>query len=351
VLVQTVTSTADSSVFGSQVTVSGLVNGQHLLRVVAVDGTVAIDAFAVEAPPALPPETPTPTLPSATPEAALTALPAATDTLAPTPTSLPPGQSVLTLVADADAQVQQADPTTNYGAQTTLGVHNGATASDSYLRFTVSGVTGAMRSATLRLYVTSSAVDGPAVYLASSDWSESGITWQTQPAHSSTPADDLGALAADTWVELDVTSLVQGNGAYSFALASGSPETISLSSREGSAPPQLVIVWDSSPLSTATPVPTDTPTATPLPTATPSPMPAETSVPTAVPTETPVPVPTPTLALTETPVPTDTPTGTPLPTSAPTDIPAEPPTPVALLADTQPEQRFAARASDSAPTT
>jgi len=44
---QTVGSTADSAIFGTTATVSGLSAGAHTLRVVAVEGTIAIDAFTV----------------------------------------------------------------------------------------------------------------------------------------------------------------------------------------------------------------------------------------------------------------------------------------------------------------
>ena len=326
VVMQTVNSTADDTVFGSQVTVNGLAEGEHILRVVAVDGTVAIDAFVVEAPPALPTETPSlPVLPSEVPEEVQTELPTATLTPSPTATNLPPGLSVLTLLPEADAQVQQEAPDMNFGTETTLEVQDGEAARESYLRFTVSGVSGVVERATLRVSVASSAEDESAVsvYLASSDWAETGITWQTRPVRSSSPADDEEAETDDSWVELDVTSLVQGNGTVSFVLASDSPEGVSLSSREGSAPPELVIVWESNPLSPPilSPVPTETPTETPtpteLPTVTPLPTiepPTETPLPTLEPpTEAPVIEPTVELAATTLPV-TESPTDeTPVP--------------------------------------
>jgi len=50
VVLQTVSSVAADSVFGARSIVSGLAAGPHTLRVVAVTGTIAIDAFAVEPP-------------------------------------------------------------------------------------------------------------------------------------------------------------------------------------------------------------------------------------------------------------------------------------------------------------
>ncbi|HEX3051125.1 MAG TPA: hypothetical protein VHP83_10760 [Aggregatilineaceae bacterium] len=59
VVQQTLVSTAESTIFGAQATVSGLSAGAHTLRVVAVEGTIAIDAFHVIAAEVVP--TPVPT--------------------------------------------------------------------------------------------------------------------------------------------------------------------------------------------------------------------------------------------------------------------------------------------------
>jgi hypothetical protein len=58
----------------------------------------------------------------------------------------------LALSPVADARVQEANPTTNYGADPELRV-DGATDPDveSYLRFEVSGLTTPVQRATLRL--------------------------------------------------------------------------------------------------------------------------------------------------------------------------------------------------------
>jgi hypothetical protein len=48
VVVQTVTSTSDETVFGTKTSVTSLPAGSHTLRIVPVSGTIAVDAFAVE---------------------------------------------------------------------------------------------------------------------------------------------------------------------------------------------------------------------------------------------------------------------------------------------------------------
>src|SRR5215210_243118 len=53
----------------------------------------------------------------------------------------------------ADARVEEANPSTNYGIETRLKTDGDAGLTvESYLRFDVAGVVGAVRSAKLRLY-------------------------------------------------------------------------------------------------------------------------------------------------------------------------------------------------------
>jgi glucose/arabinose dehydrogenase/PKD repeat protein len=139
----------------------------------------------------------------------------------------------LTLLPDADARVEEATPTLNFGTSNRLRVEGGTDPDiESYLRFTVSGVTGSPQSARLRLFVTDPTTDGPAVYTTGNTWSETGITWNNRPARTSGATDDKGALADVSWVEYDVRPLVSGNGTYSFVLATSSVDGINFKSRE-----------------------------------------------------------------------------------------------------------------------
>ena len=167
--------------------------------------------------------------------------PTATATFTVTPTT-GPGGSTLTFIANADSYVRDAGPTSNYGTNVQLWVDSGTNENyEGYLKFTVSGVIGSVQSATLRVYSTSSTVDGPAVYATTSTWTETGITWNTRPARTSAGMDDKGAIATGVWVEYNVTPLVMSDGTYSFALVTTSTDSVSFSSREGSQPPQLVL--------------------------------------------------------------------------------------------------------------
>jgi uncharacterized protein YjiK len=168
--------------------------------------------------------------------------PTSTATLTPTPTAtLVPG-APLTFPAIADAYVYYGRPTNNYGTNTALWVDGGTDpAYNAYLKFSVSGIPGTVQSAVLRLYVTNASVDGPALYGTSNTWTESGITWDTQPGPSTAVVDDKAAISLGTWVEYNVTSLVTGDGTYSFLLTKDTIDSAGFSSREGAQPSQLVI--------------------------------------------------------------------------------------------------------------
>jgi hypothetical protein len=140
--------------------------------------------------------------------------------------------------------VVQASPTTNYGTSTNLQA-DGDTVQTSFIRFNISGLTDPIQSVKLRVFCTTNGTNnGPAVYLADSNWIESGtggVTWDTQPALRSGASDNKNVIATSSWVEYDVTALVSGNGSYTFALVADSNDGVTFSSREGASPPQLVI--------------------------------------------------------------------------------------------------------------
>jgi hypothetical protein len=246
-----------------------------------------------------------------------------TPTITPTPTATntsPAGSASLTYAVEADARVKQASPTTNYGPLAYLSVDGAPDPmEESYLRFNVSGVGGAIQSAKLRVYVTANGtVNGPAAQLAGNAWTESTLTWNTKPALLSGAADNKGALPTNAWVEYDVTSLVNGNGTYTFALIAYSTDGAEFSSREGAFPAHLVVTYAVT-ISTPTHTPSATATPTNTNTSTPSPTASETSIPTTTQThtETPTPAATKTSSPTFTPLPGNTSTATSTDTSTP----------------------------------
>jgi hypothetical protein len=129
----------------------------------------------------------------------------------------------------------------NYGSADDLRLRDGAHIWESYLHFDVSGLPAAVISAKLRLYVTDGSADGGTLFATNSGWSEATITYSTRPPLVEPPIGNLGPVSNGTWVEIDVTSQVSGNGAFAFGLSSTSSNSAFFSSREGANPPELVI--------------------------------------------------------------------------------------------------------------
>lgn len=221
--------------------------------------------------------------------------------------------STLTFAATDDAYVEELHPDTNNGTLDYLQVESANNRhTQSYVRFTVSGVAGVVQSARLRIYTTAnSSTNGPAIYSANNSWTETGITWNNRPARTSGAIDNKGAIAKNTWVEYTVTPQVAGNGTYSFVLVGDSSDEVRFSSSEGSNPLQLVITFiPSTPTATRTATPTFTrtptatqssgltPTSTRTPTRTPTPGGGASPTPTRTPTRTNTPVPSTTLTFT-----------------------------------------------------
>lgn len=150
-------------------------------------------------------------------------------------------EPVRTFVVAADARVQEANPATNYG--TSYLRADGAADPDveSYLRFAVSGLTGSVTAATLRVFAYSGTSDGPALYSGSNTWTEAGLTWSTRPGRGAVIFGDLGKVSSNSWLEYDVTAAVTGDGTYSFVLATATTDGVNIYSREGAQPPQLVV--------------------------------------------------------------------------------------------------------------
>jgi hypothetical protein len=218
--------------------------------------------------------------PTSTPGPTSTATP--TPTLAPTPTNTPVSSASTILgSAAADARVEEASPGTNFGTSTLLRADGGADPDvESYLRFSVTGVTTTVQSATLRVYVpagtSTSTANGPALYSVTNSWTETGITWNNRPARTSGIIDNKVALPADAWVEYNVTGFVTANGTYSFALIPESSDGVDFNSREATTnKPELRLTLAAS----GTPAPSPTPSGpTPTPISpTPTPTPGATS--------------------------------------------------------------------------
>jgi hypothetical protein len=152
----------------------------------------------------------------------------------------PPAPALLTFAPSADAYVTESDPNTNNGSRSDLRL-DGSPLVRSYLRFSVSGVSGTISRARLRLYPNSSSSTGYQAHGSSdTSWGELTITYANAPAFGAVIVSS-GAFTSGAYTEVDVTPLISGDGVYTIVLTGPGTTAISLGSRESPNPPQLLI--------------------------------------------------------------------------------------------------------------
>jgi len=180
-----------------------------------------------------------------------------TTTTTPTPTTttttLPTATATGTVLADT--YVQSDLPTTNFGTKSVLSADNGVASNPgttgvqrSFLRVSVTGVgAGHVSAAHLKLQVANAtnanSVTGGSIHaITSCGWSETTMTWNTQPPIDGPALMTLGAVAIGQVADFDVTSAIPGDGTYCFAIDTASTDSVIYNSREGSlARPALTL--------------------------------------------------------------------------------------------------------------
>jgi peptidoglycan/xylan/chitin deacetylase (PgdA/CDA1 family) len=157
------------------------------------------------------------------------------------PSAAVSGTVTTTLNPTADAYVNQAAPTTNYGSALVLNAGASPTMR-SYLKFVIPRLNNTtIASATLRVYANTSSTAGVSVRSAGNNWAESTIRWNGSPSPGAIVASS-GPVTAGTWVELNVTPLVASNATRTMALTGLGVPALSLASREDAAhAPHLVV--------------------------------------------------------------------------------------------------------------
>ena len=153
------------------------------------------------------------------------------------------GGSTLAFTPTDDAYVRSNFPGENTGGQTTLRGFKDLAETNSYLKFSVAGVSGPVTSVKLRLFVVDGSSAAGSIYgVSDTGWGEGTITWSTRPAVGSLLAAG-GSAPVGTWVEFDLGTAVVGDGTYSFALKDGNGNAVWYSSKEGANDPQLVVTF------------------------------------------------------------------------------------------------------------
>src|SRR5207244_2231243 len=159
----------------------------------------------------------------------------------------PPAPGTVVATVEADAMVNAATPVKNFGATAKLEV-DASPVKHALFRVRVSGV-GARQvtSATLRLQVSnllnSQSVAGGRIHsITGCTWDERTISAKTQPAIDGPVLSTAAAVALGQVIDFDVTSAIQGDGVYCFALESPSADGVRYNSREAATgQPQFII--------------------------------------------------------------------------------------------------------------
>lgn len=122
--------------------------------------------------------------------------------------------------------VRSGAANTLYGTDNRMVVwHKGSDIRRSYVRFDVQGVGGPITRATLRLYSVRGSDEGGDIFVASNDfsdgsgpWNEAGVNWLNAPTFGGPLIAPVGNVFRNQWVDIDVTSAVQGNGILTLAI-------------------------------------------------------------------------------------------------------------------------------------
>jgi hypothetical protein len=153
--------------------------------------------------------------------------------------------ALVTVDPVADAYVDVAHPSSNYGRSTSLRSdrdEEGAT-QRTYLRFVVPDLGGQPISAlTLRVF-GNSASNGQDVHpVSSTTWSETATSWDNRPLESETVVGAALKSSPGAWATAALDSAAVSSGeTVSFALDARSTASANLASRESANRPQLLI--------------------------------------------------------------------------------------------------------------
>jgi hypothetical protein len=153
----------------------------------------------------------------------------------------PAAPTLLTFTPIADAYVEAAFPTSNFGSGGTIQVDN-SPVKHFLLKFTVTGIAGrTVTSAKLRLRCVDPATSGGDIRrVLDTGWSETSVNWNNAPAAEPAVVSSLGAVVAGNWYEVDLP-FVTGDGTYAVRVSSTSTNGADYSSREGAFAPQIVV--------------------------------------------------------------------------------------------------------------
>lgn len=190
----------------------------------------------------------------------VTALDAAGNASPPSPTATlttpAPQPATETSVATADTYTSADLPSRNYGRATSLRLDVDPLL-QTYVKFDVTKSFTTVTSARLRVWANQKSTTGFTVRTVPTSWGETTLTADNAPPGGTVVGSTSGH-PANTWVDVDVTSAVQGNGTYAFRLDTGQTTAFTFASREAGAATTPTLVVDSTPPPDTTPPTTPT---------------------------------------------------------------------------------------------
>ena len=144
---------------------------------------------------------------------------------------------------------------TNYGTATLMRVQGGTTVQNAYVMFNVSSTQALanVQRSVLRVYAQAAQPGVTVSRVTNTSWAEKTTTFDNAPSIGQ-PLATTPSIAAEGWVEIDVTSFVTGPGKYAFALTIPTTAVPKFSTKEWtssnpslpSESPQLVITSSNS---------------------------------------------------------------------------------------------------------
>ena len=155
----------------------------------------------------------------------------------------PPTADTMTFEPDADATIRPSNPTTNYGSSASLEVDS-SSRKDFLMRFTVTGVGNrTVTSAKIRLACAdSSPRGGDFAVTSSTGWTEPTVTWDNAPVAGAPVTSLLDVVSGSTY-EVDLSSVIQGDGTYTLRVSSPNSNGADYASKEAvvGSRPQLIL--------------------------------------------------------------------------------------------------------------
>lgn len=166
------------------------------------------------------------------------------------PPEWPAGKPEIVLKAVADSGVSIKDPDRNEGAGNAIGVDGGGESmgDDAYgivfLKFDLGEVPGKPIGIKLRLQCLGpGSIDAGKAYAVTEPWEENAVTWNRQPKRGRR-IGVIGAVGEKEKIERRLALVDPEAKELSVALVPTSTDGIRYSSREGEAPPELVVVYE-----------------------------------------------------------------------------------------------------------